>query len=114
MASPVLSDEELRKTYGERSPKGAVPLFEPSEFGYRCPMGHYEDCLTWSEFNEHLWCERCNLDYPTERCPIAKPCWMNEKDWLEFIRKLPWTPIILPITDMTICWMDWLLEEEKG
>lgn len=114
MASPCMSDEEIRKQYGERPHKGAIPLFEPGEFGYQCPMGHSGDNITWSEFNDHLWCDKCKMDYPTERCPIARPCWMSDKDWLQHLRQLSFTPIILPITDMSTCWMDWLAEEAAG
>ena len=57
MSSPRLTDEQLAKEFGRRSEGTAFDL--PQELGYVCPQGHAGDILTWSEFNDHIWCYAC-------------------------------------------------------
>jgi hypothetical protein len=55
----------------------AVALQEPSEIGYTCPVcqnksrlpgGEPDPRLTWSEYNAFIWCETCDMDYPSCLC----------------------------------------------
>lgn len=94
MASPRLSDRELEEQFGKRPP-AAISLFEPYEHGYRCPKGHKGSDIAWSEFREHIWCYRCELDYPTKDCPIQRPNWMTPAQFKEFIDKLPFRAKVL-------------------
>ncbi len=90
MASPTLTDKQLEKQYGLRIPKGAkgiIALDEPFELGYSCPKGHTSESITWSEFNEHIWCYMCKIDYPSKDCPIKRPCWMSRKLWNDMYGK---------------------------
>lgn len=77
MASPTLTDKQLKKKYGLR-PSG-TPIDGPFELGYKCPKGHAD--IDWSEFNNHLWCYECKVDYLSFDCPIKRPCWMSKKQW---------------------------------
>ena len=60
------SDEQLEAFFGKRSP--GIALFEPLELGWNCPTGETHD-LTWSEFNDHIWCYDCQKDYFSLLCP---------------------------------------------
>ena len=93
MSSPTLTDEQLAEQFGRR-PHG-IPLFEPYEYGYRCPKGHRGVDISWSEFKEHIWCHKCGLDYPTKDCPIKRLSWMKLKDFREFVNKLPFEAKVL-------------------
>jgi len=77
MASPTLTDEQLKEQYGLR-PIGTA-FDEPFELGYKCPLCHTN--ITWSEFNDHIWCYKCKIDYLSFDCPITRPCWMNKRTW---------------------------------
>jgi hypothetical protein len=81
----------LARVYGAR--QGDMAVFEASELGYQCPAGHKE--ISWSEFNEHIWCMVCELDILTRKCPIRKPDFMTEQQFLDFLVRLPFTPIII-------------------
>lgn len=71
MAAPSMTDQEIADKYGRRViPHGTVILNEPSEEGYQCPKGHNMSEITWSEFNEYIWCYVCQLDYPSKVCHI--------------------------------------------
>ena len=96
MSSPILTDEQLVEKYGRRKPQGAIPVFEPQEFGYCCPKGHTGDYLTWSEFNDHIWCYKCQKDYHyAHDCTIQRMSWMTPKQFREFWATLPEKPKIL-------------------
>jgi len=104
MSSPKLTDEEIAEKYGRRA--GGQPLFEPFELGYRCPQGHKGDSITWSEFNEHIWCFKCQLDYLSMDCPMQRPGWMKPDDFKRDIAKLPFKPKVLPGVDHTVEMLD--------
>ena len=97
MSSPTLTDEQLAEEYGRRNlPKCAVILDEPSELGYRCPRKHSFGYLTWSEFNDHLWCFACQKDYHyAADCELIKPCWASKKQFNEIVSRLPLKPRIV-------------------
>ena len=60
MSNLKYTDKQLKKKYGMRFCNGIIVFF-PQEYGYRCPKGHSN--ITWSEFNDHLWCYDCKKDY---------------------------------------------------
>jgi hypothetical protein len=94
MASPTLTDKELELKYGRRS--SGTPIDFPHELGYICPKGHTGDYLDWSEFNDHIWCYQCKLDYHyAHDCHLKRMCWMSDKLWNNFINGLPIKPQIL-------------------
>lgn len=62
------SDKELKKKYGLRLE--GTPLFFPQELGYRCPEGHSD--LAFSEFQEHIWCYKCQKDFHYVDCILIK------------------------------------------
>jgi len=87
----------LARTFGAR--QGDMAVFEADELGYRCPLGH--ERVTWSEFNEHIWCYTCGLDILTHKCPIKKPEFMTNIQFQEFIARLPFKAIIWTYNDAT-------------
>ncbi len=93
MASPTLTNKELATQYGKRG-KGR-PIDEPQELGYGCPKGHRLDHITWSEFNGHIWCYKCQIDYPSKDCPIQRPCFMSDEQWNGFIQRLPFKATVI-------------------
>lgn len=46
-----------------------MPVDEPADLGYICPVCNIE-LLQWSEYNNFIWCELCNKDYPSCFCFI--------------------------------------------
>lgn len=59
-----------RRLTAEQQQHGVIAFDQPSELGYQCPV-HREpgdSRLEWSEYRAFLWCERCNVDYPTALC----------------------------------------------
>jgi len=92
-----MTDEQIAEKYGRRElQKGSVILDEPGELGYRCPRKHSFDCLTWSEFNDHLWCYVCQKDYHyANDCELIRPCWESKKQFSEFVSRLPKKPRII-------------------
>lgn len=57
-------------------PTDVVPIDQPCELGYHCPVcqydtltdGNYDERLHWSEYRTFLWCQVCNVDYPSVLC----------------------------------------------
>ncbi len=47
-------------------PEG-IPIDQPSELGYKCPVGKQHH-LEWSEYNCFIWCKTCNYDWPSCLC----------------------------------------------
>lgn len=88
-----LRDDTIEKKYGKKA-RGGIALFEASEMGYGCPKSHRGDTIVWSEFNDCIWCHKCQYDYPSEECPIIKPDWMSLEEFYDFINKLPFKPIL--------------------
>jgi hypothetical protein len=83
MANDKYTDAELKERYGLRNEgKHFTAIDQPSELGYSCLKGkHGEHEITWSEFNQHIWCYKCNIDYLSFDCPIKRPCWMKKELW---------------------------------
>ena len=94
MASTEFTDAELEQRFGRRSANISL-LFDAWEFGYRCPQLHTGKGVQFSTFNDHIWCTECGVDWPSEKCPIRRPSWMNEKIFEEFLDALPFNPILL-------------------
>lgn len=98
--SSHLTDRQLEKIYGKRG--SGTALFEPWELGYRCPRGHRGSHITWSEFNHHIWCYKCQLDYLSNTCPIQRPSWQGKEDFEKTIARLPFKPRVIRGMDRTI------------
>jgi hypothetical protein len=74
----ISTNELAEKVVGRREEtmKGAIPIDQPCELGYHCPVckyenlagGNFDERLQWSEYNGFLWCAVCNKDYPTCFC----------------------------------------------
>lgn len=60
-------NKKLEKKFGLRK-TAMMSLFEPMEYGYRCPKGH--SAITWSEYKEHIWCYKCRKDYYYADCVL--------------------------------------------
>jgi len=69
----------INKIVGKRKiPTLALCIDIPSELGFRCPIcknhpynsktGDFDERLKWSEFNNFLWCEKCQKDIPSCFC----------------------------------------------
>lgn len=66
------TNERAERIMGRRDEDGPIGLvlFFPAELNYRCPR-HPDapvDSLHWSEYKSFVWCELCNLDYPSALC----------------------------------------------
>jgi hypothetical protein len=72
-------NEQAERLLGTRDlPRNSVPIDQPCERGYHCPVCKYElyneksgvfdERLHWSEYNGMLWCSKCNVDYPSCLC----------------------------------------------
>ena len=95
MSSPKLTDKQLEKVYGRRQ-TGVTALDDPQELGYICPKGHGGDYLTWSEFKDHIWCCKCQVDYHyATDCQLKRMWWMSDEQWRVFVAVLPMKPKIL-------------------
>ena len=94
MSSPRMKDKQLKKKFGMRAVGQSFD--QPCELGYQCPKGHIGEDLSWSEFNEHIWCPRCKKDYHYAKdCKLKRMCWMKEHQWLDFLSGLPMKPSII-------------------
>ena len=60
------TDKQLKKIFGMRL--SGTALFDPLELGWVCPENRTHR-ITWSEFNKHIWCHNCEMDYFTFLCP---------------------------------------------
>ncbi len=74
--SDTFSVNQRAEVMGRRR-TDVVPFDQPCELGYWCPVcrvvplledGNYDERLHWSEYEGFLWCEICNLDYPSVLC----------------------------------------------
>src|SRR4030043_400158 len=61
------SDNDLGKIFGSRS-TSASAVFDAMELGWVCPIDAIHE-ITWSEFQQHIWCYECRKDYFTLLCP---------------------------------------------
>jgi hypothetical protein len=64
-------------------------LFEPSELGYLCPKKHRASNISWSEFQEHVWCCKCEKDYKSKDCLLQRPDYWTVEEWDRFIKAMP-------------------------
>ena len=67
MSNDFYTDEQLKEKFGLRI-TDAIPLFEPAELGWNCPINKHHK-IVWSEFEKHIWCYDCQKDYFTLLCP---------------------------------------------
>ena len=56
------------------------PIDLPCELGYNCPICHnhckqcddgeglHDETLEFSEYNDFMWCPKCNIDIPSFMC----------------------------------------------
>jgi len=58
-------NERAKELLGCR-PDG-IPLDQPSELGYKCPIGKQHH-IEWSEYQGFIWCKIDNLDIPSCFC----------------------------------------------
>jgi hypothetical protein len=70
-------NKNAEKIVGKRNlPENAVPVDQPCELDYHCPVckypqltdGNYDERLAWSEYNGFIYCYVCNKDYPSALC----------------------------------------------
>ena len=80
--SPVSKNDRAEDLVGKRfenfedQGRGVVPIDEPVELGFHCPVceyprvvgGTFDERLLWSEYEGFLWCAVCNQDYPSCLC----------------------------------------------
>lgn len=99
MTDTALRDQELAEHFGRRQGQS---LFDPQEYGYRCPKGHGAHTITWSEFQQHIWCYNCKYDYPSKDCPIQRPSWMSRLHFKKFCESLPFAPKVIRGVDRTL------------
>ena len=60
-------NKQAKKLCGKRG--RGTPVFFPHELGYECPIcGNNSDSLEWSEYNNFLWCKKCDIDIPSCLC----------------------------------------------
>jgi hypothetical protein len=72
-----------------RRPEGRTAFDQPCELGYRCPAcraahetdGNYDERLHWSEYNGFLWCETCDLDWPSALC-VPLDTAPDDREWV--------------------------------
>lgn len=76
--APYSKNDRAARLCGPRVPEGktVVPIDQPCELGYHCPVceydltvdAEYDERLDWSEYRWFLWCAVCDRDYPTVLC----------------------------------------------
>lgn len=76
------TNERAKQICWLRDLQGAVPIDQPCELDFKCPVcdyevckdGNYDERLQWSEYNNFIWCSVCNKDYPSCFCktPVDK------------------------------------------
>jgi hypothetical protein len=69
------TNERAKEIMGLR-PTGGIPIDQPCELGFHCPVceypldveGNYDERLQWSEYNGFIWCSVCDKDWPACFC----------------------------------------------
>lgn len=87
------ADEYLM--HRRRRPEG-VPIDQLGELGYLCPRLHGGPALDWSEWQEHLWCYECGIDWESSKCPKMRPAGISDDIWERMNKGLPFKPVVLP------------------
>lgn len=77
------TNKRAEEIMGKRDLKGGMPIDQPCELSYHCPVciydhiiddgfvsGAFDERLKWSEYNGFLWCSVCNRDYPSPLCMV--------------------------------------------
>lgn len=98
----ISRNDEIERACGSRT-KGANMLYFPFELGYSCPIcsppvSHMNISiesislrLTWSEYKNHMYCKKCNIDIPSFLCADVKTkadVLYYEKFYLEMINEI--------------------------
>lgn len=90
MSDDFSTNPRAETLMGRRRTDG-IPFDQPAELGYRCPKclnpplvdGEFDERLHWSEYHAFLWCEVCNIDWPSALCvpvdrePDPKRPWVH-------------------------------------
>ena len=67
MSNDFYTDAELEELFGKREVVKGIVLFDPIELGWVCPNDKHH-MTTWSEFEGHIWCYACEMDWFTLLC----------------------------------------------
>ena len=84
----VSTNLEAERLLGRR-PTGVFAFDQPVELGYVCPVckvppivdGEFDERLHWSEYNAFIWCEVCNVDWPSALCVPLEGVKDPERPW---------------------------------
>lgn len=90
----ISRNDDIEKVCGSR-PKGYNMVYFPFELGYSCPLcsspvskmdinNERESLrLEWSEYKNHMYCTKCNLDIPSFLCAEV-----SNKDHVAFYERI--------------------------
>jgi hypothetical protein len=92
----VTPEADAYLMHRRKRPTDGIAFDEPGVLGYLCPRGHGGPALTWSEWEEHIWCYDCGLDWQSSECLKMRPEWCSDEVWGLINKRLPFTPTILP------------------
>lgn len=73
-----------RRLTPEQEATGVVAFDMPCELGYWCPVCRIEvdEGLVWSEYAGFLWCEKCDIDFPSALCVPMDAVASPDRPWV--------------------------------